>query len=147
MSNASIPLCTDDNERVARSRYSTVTVPCVQCGDLRALMVSGPVQAAQVAQRMCRSCASLTNARTRWLNRLRGTEDFDWAAVDNMMHGIRVPRSTHLDAERTEAVARLTARGLTAKAIAELLHTTPRSVVRRRAVLRLRATYQDDEVA
>ena len=60
----------------------------------------------------------------------------DQVAVERAMSGQRVPLTP---AERRAAVAQLTRRGLSARRIAELLHTTSRTIVRIRGVNRTAA--------
>ena len=57
----------------------------------------------------------------------------DVVAVERAMRGERLPLTA---LERRDAVARLTSRGLSARCIAELLHTTVRTVTRLRASAR-----------
>lgn len=57
----------------------------------------------------------------------------DVVAVERAMRGERLPLTA---AERRDAVARLTTRGLSARCIAELLHTTVRTVTRLRTSAR-----------
>jgi len=59
--------------------------------------------------------------------------DVDEVAVERVMHG--EPLRLNLD-ERLEVVGRLTRRGVSAREIAQRLHTTPRTVVRLRGALR-----------
>lgn len=62
--------------------------------------------------------------------------DLDEVAIERAMEGQRVPLTAQ---ERCEAVARLTRRGLSARRIAELLHTTSRTVTRVRCEIRTAA--------
>jgi len=59
--------------------------------------------------------------------------DVDEVAVERAMHGMQLRLTPE---ERLEAVARLTRRGVSAREIAERLHTTSRTVVRLRSTLR-----------
>ena len=65
-------------------------------------------------------------------NFVRGDICLDEVAVERAMTGERLPLTK---TERCEAVARLTHQGLSARRIAELLHTTSRTVTRLRGAL------------
>lgn len=146
MSTASINRVPDaSNTRQWPPGYHTEILPCSECGAPRAVRGVGQAYFTAALRNRCRSCATKLAARTQWANRISGTEDYDWVAVERLMAGDQPDRVSRAD--RLEAVAQLTARGVSVARIAELLHITTRSVERRRALLRARTAYQQDEVA
>lgn len=105
----------------------TEHIPCPQCGVTRPIRGSVPVDFRRARDRQCRKCTNRDRPPfQRW------PTDVDDLTVQFLIAGEKVNASP---AERREAVAILTARQLTARAIAERINCTRRTVERHRARL------------
>lgn len=139
MSNASIPPRTDTNVQSPFYRYESV--PCPRCGTDRIIRGYGDLRFQEARTRMCRSCA------VQHMLASRRPPEVDWVVLDRLLSGRPTRANT---AEKFEAVRILTERGYPSALIATLLHTTQRSICRRRSLLRARGQlgpYRDNEVA
>jgi hypothetical protein len=98
-------------------------IPCIVCGVPRPIRGDGPVHFGRAAKRPCPEC-SPRSVPQRW------PQDVDELTVQFLVEGEQVNATP---AERRAAVAILTARQLTARAIAERINCTRRTVERHRA--------------
>jgi DNA-binding NarL/FixJ family response regulator len=104
----------------------TEHIECPQCGVARPILIDWPNKITVAATRRCVSCANSTR------NTNRHQPEPDTLVVEFLIAGTKVKANP---AERYAAVAYLSARRLTIKAIADRLHCTTRTVERHRKKL------------
>jgi len=96
-------------------------VPCPQCSTPRPLLIARPSEHLAAIDRICQECV--------WNNNRYTAPNTDEMAIARLIAGQPV-RAT--PAERNQAIAYLTRRKLSARAIAERIGCTPRTVERHR---------------
>jgi DNA-binding NarL/FixJ family response regulator len=99
-------------------------IPCVKCGNPRPIRGVVPADFRRAAARLCQKCSPKAVPPQRW------SQDVDELTVQFLVAGEQINATP---AERRAAVAILTARRLTASAIAERINCTRRTVERHRA--------------